>query len=71
MTVPNQALAYARGRDRATGVPSGGPRHLYARRGADIRPLAVRLGESDDTNTEITALDALDAHERILLKDTP
>jgi len=71
MTVPNQALAYARGRDRANGVPPGGPRHLYARRGTDIRPLAVRLGESDDTHTEITALDAIDAHEQILLQDTP
>jgi len=71
MTVPNQALAYARGRDRANGVPPGGARHLYARRGADIHRLDVRLGESDDTNTEITALDALDAHEQILLKDTP
>jgi len=71
LTVPNQALAYARGRDRANGVPADGNRHLYAMRGTDIRPLAVRLGESDDANTEITALDALDAHERILLKDTP
>jgi HlyD family secretion protein len=71
LTVPNQALAYARSRDRARGVPPGGPRHLYATRGADIRPLEVRLGESDDANTEITALDTLDAHEQILLKDTP
>jgi HlyD family secretion protein len=71
MTVPNQALAYARGRDRANGLPPGGPRHLYAKRGADIRPLAVRLGESDDTNTEITALETLAEREQILLKDTP
>jgi hypothetical protein len=71
MRVPNQALAFARGRDRANGVPAGGPRHLYARHGADIRPVAVRLGEADDTHTEITALDALDEHAQILLKDTP
>jgi HlyD family secretion protein len=71
MTVPNQALTYARSRDRTHGMPAGGTRHLYALRGAEIRPLAVTLGESDDTKTEITALDALDEHEQILLKDTP
>jgi HlyD family secretion protein len=71
MTVPNQAIAFARGKDRSGGLPADGPRHLYARRGEAVRPIAVRLGESDESNTEITALDALDEHEQILLKETP
>jgi len=69
--VPNQAVSFARGKDRASGVPPGGPRHLYARRGAGIQAIEVRLGESDDANTEITALDTLGEHEQVLLKETP
>lgn len=71
MTVPNQAIAFARGRDRASGIPASGPRHLYAKRGTTVHAVAVTLGESDDANTEINALDPLDEHELILLKETP
>jgi HlyD family secretion protein len=69
--VPNQAVAFARGKDRARGLPAGGPRHLYAKRGAGVQPVEVRFGESDDANTEITALDTLDEHEQVLLKEAP
>jgi HlyD family secretion protein len=69
--VPNEAVAFARGKDRANGLPAGGPRHLYTRRGASVQPVEVRFGESDDAHTEITALDTLGAHEQVLLKETP
>jgi HlyD family secretion protein len=69
LTVPNQAVSYARGRDRVAGVPPGGARHLYAQRGDGAIPVTVKLGDSDDTNTEIIPVDPLDEQARVLLKE--
>jgi HlyD family secretion protein len=69
LTVPNQAVSYARGRDRAAGVPPGGARHLYTQRGGEAIPVTVKLGDSDDANTEVIPVDPLDERARVLLKE--
>jgi HlyD family secretion protein len=71
LTVPNQALSYARARDRATGVPPGAPRHVYVRSGNETMPIAVKLGEADEAVTEIIPVDPLAEHAQVLLKEAP
>ena len=69
-TVPNQAVEFARARDRAASMPTDGSRHLYAMRGGQMVALTVRLGESDDTRTEIIPIDRLEAGEQIVMKES-
>jgi HlyD family secretion protein len=68
-TVPNQAVEFARARDRAASAPAEGPRHLYAMRGGQLVALAVRYGMSDDSRTEVIPIDRLADGERVVLKE--
>jgi HlyD family secretion protein len=73
LTLPNAAIAFARGHDRATGLaPSAsrsGPSHVYALRGESLVPLPVTFGEADDVRTEITPGIPLSSQEHIVMKD--
>jgi hypothetical protein len=81
LTVPNQALSFARARDRALRVaaaapsasasaPAVGLRRLYVLRSGTPLPVAVKLGAADDANTEIIPVDALDERDDVLLSST-
>ncbi len=67
LTVPNQALAFARSQDRAAHVAATGARRLYVLRSGAPHPVVVKLGAADDTNTEIIPVDALDERDDVLL----
>jgi HlyD family secretion protein len=73
LTVPNAAIAWARGHDRATGEATAASRvpspRLYALRGDALVPLDMAFGDADDMRTEITPTSPIRAQERIVLKD--
>ncbi len=66
LTVANAALAFARARDRAEHAAATGKRRLYVLRDGEVVPVTVRLGDSDDTHTEILPVDRLDERDDIL-----
>lgn len=70
LAVPNQAISFARAQDRAARPPLQVGRRLYVWRFGAVRPVAVKLGASDDTRTEIIPVDALDERDDVLLSPT-
>lgn len=71
LAVPNAAIAWARGHDRAAGLPSPLPSRVYTLVGDRLAPVDATFGDSDDQYTEIQPMHPLNGTERIVWKERP
>jgi HlyD family secretion protein len=71
LTVPPQAVAFARARDRAAHLEAAAPRHVYVLRAGAVVPVAVRFGAADDAGTQVLPIDRLDPRDDVVLAESP